>query len=475
MKLYGTMKKQSPIVEWHYLDSPSGEEAWAQYVSGEQSRAPTPAQVDAQVGWRYDRRLRTLLAPLSIVLCLFAAGTGLWLWRSAQSGLAKIRQEIQLTAMAELGECVDAAVAARQAPRLDPQATNEPRRSSPPLPDFCRPWRQALEDFLNHASLRPEQQLALQMTVEEVDLTAPFALVTVELSSPELPSVPEYRSALVFQQQERGWRYSSGGLNALWGTPRQLNTPLLRVEFHDRDAAEVTAVAERLALQYAAWRSSFGLVEAVAEPIVIRAAPAFAEPDEEFWSDPPNELVIPSPLLLVRRAEEPTAALFEERASRFLLLHVIDEAMRTPSFLEEQTLPEHWQIMVDGFYFSLERTRPAVEPHKQVQELDLPLSLITFGPGTTQTVFTNTSSPDSERGWIVFSRPSLNYPGKYWAAESVAEYILRTYPPEQIATMLRALPRHESWDTLAPAVFGVDAATFQAQWREYVTTHYPLQ
>ncbi|MCB0098028.1 MAG: hypothetical protein KDE46_19985, partial [Caldilineaceae bacterium] len=62
-----------------------------------------------------------------------------------------------------------------------------------------------------------------------------------------------------------------------------------------------------------------------------------------------------------------------------------------------------------------------------------------------------------------------------WVAESVAEYILQTYAPEQIAAMLRVLPEHESWDTLAPAVFSMDAQTFQAKWRNYVATHYPLQ
>lgn len=469
------MKKQSSSIEWHYLDSASGEEAWAQYMAGEQTLLTAVANQQADAGWMYNRRLRTILLPLALMLCLLAAAASYWLWQSAQSGLAKIRQEIQLAAMSELGNCVDAAIAASQTAGLDAQATNEPRRAAAPMSDFCLPWRQVIADYARQAAARTDQQLNLQMVVEAVDLDESFALAHVRLTAIDAETTAGYRTTLLFAQTQAGWRYANGAPNRLWGAPRSIGSPLLRVNFHERDAAELNAVVETLTQQYADWRAAFGLPETPSQPLVIDAATSFTELHEEFWSNPPNELAIPSPLLLVRQSDQATAAPFEQRASRFLRLHVIDEAMRTPAFLENQPLPDHWQIMLDGFFFALERTTPAIEPHRQVQEMDLPLALITFGPETTQTVFTNAGNRDSERGWIVFSRPSLNYPGKYWAAESVAEYILQTYPPPQIAAMLRELPRHESWETLAPAVFGMDAPTFQAQWYEYVANHYPLE
>ncbi|MEZ4663819.1 MAG: hypothetical protein R2911_40310 [Caldilineaceae bacterium] len=469
------MKKRSSTIEWHYLDSASGEEAWAQYMAGEPSAPAALSRNRAESGWIYDGQVRRILLPLALVLCVAAAGASYWLWQSAQSGLAKIRQEIQLAAMSELGDCVETVMAASQTPRLDVQATNEPRRAAAPLSAFCLPWRQAMADYVRQAAMRPDQRLNLQMVVEDVELDEPFALVNVRLTTMEVGATTGYRTSLLFEQTAAGWQYGNGAPTTLWGAPRGIGSALLRVDFHERDAAELTPIVERLTQQYAAWRAAFGLPEAPPQPIVLEAATAFQEPHEEFWANPPHALVIPSPLLLVRADDQPAGGEFEQRASRFLQLHVIAEAMRTPAFLENRSLPDHWQIMIDGFFFALERTSPAVEPHKQVQALDLPLALITFGPETTQTVFTNANNHDSERGWIVFSRPSLNYPGKYWAAESVAEYILQNYPPEQIAAMLRVLPRHESWETLAPDVFGMDAPTFQTRWREYVAARYPLE
>ena len=468
------MKKQSSTVEWHYLDTAGGEEAWAQYWADGQNAPAQFTSAQVETSWAYNARWRKILLPLAVALCLLATSAGYWLWQNAQRGLAKIRHEIELAAMTDLSECVDA-VAASPMTRLDAQATNEPRRTIPAPSEFCQLWRPALADYVNRVGQATAQQLSLRLTVENVELNESFALVNVWLNSPTLPASAGYRAALLFQQTDAGWRYSTSAPSLFWGADRTVESPLLRMHFHERDAVELTAIADALGQQYAAWRAAFGLPDEPPQPLIIESVTTYAEPTTEFWANPPRKLAIPSPLLFVHPADQPKSAEFEQRASRFLQLHVIDEAMRTPTFLHNQPLPDHWQSMLDGFYFALERAEPATQIHKQARELNLPLSLITFVPGTTQTVFTSVADQKSDRGWIVFSRPSLNLPGKYWVAESVAEYILQTYAPEQIAAMLRVLPEHESWDTLAPAVFSMDAQTFQAKWRNYVATHYPLQ
>lgn len=58
-------------------------------------------------------------------------------------------------------------------------------------------------------------------------------------------------------------------------------------------------------------------------------------------------------------------------------------------------------------------------------------------------------------------------------ADPLAEYIVVTYGNEIVPPLLDGFGRHNSWDTLAPAVFGVPASKFEEQWRSYLRKNYP--
>jgi hypothetical protein len=47
-----------------------------------------------------------------------------------------------------------------------------------------------------------------------------------------------------------------------------------------------------------------------------------------------------------------------------------------------------------------------------------------------------------------------------------------TYGYEQLPVLLDSLADHDDWETLIPAVFGVSAADFEANWLNYLAQHY---
>ncbi len=55
---------------------------------------------------------------------------------------------------------------------------------------------------------------------------------------------------------------------------------------------------------------------------------------------------------------------------------------------------------------------------------------------------------------------------------TLLEYIVAAYGYEQIPVLLDSLADHDDWETLIPAVFGVSAADFEANWLNYLAQHY---
>lgn len=57
------------------------------------------------------------------------------------------------------------------------------------------------------------------------------------------------------------------------------------------------------------------------------------------------------------------------------------------------------------------------------------------------------------------------------ALATVTEYVTTTYSAERLPLLLAAIPAHERWETLIPAVFGVSLAEFEEGWHTYLAEH----
>jgi hypothetical protein len=61
----------------------------------------------------------------------------------------------------------------------------------------------------------------------------------------------------------------------------------------------------------------------------------------------------------------------------------------------------------------------------------------------------------------------------YWdqsslVAQLLADYIVATYSCRQIAALIAGFQQHDSWETLTPAVFGIQASALEADWHTYL-------
>jgi hypothetical protein len=60
-------------------------------------------------------------------------------------------------------------------------------------------------------------------------------------------------------------------------------------------------------------------------------------------------------------------------------------------------------------------------------------------------------------------------------ADPLVEFILESYGYGQVPSLLDAFEEHESWETLAPAVFNLSADQFEDAWHTYLKAKYPIQ
>lgn len=69
-------------------------------------------------------------------------------------------------------------------------------------------------------------------------------------------------------------------------------------------------------------------------------------------------------------------------------------------------------------------------------------------------------------------RRLLNYRAQVVAMTTILDYAAAEYGDATLVDLVHALSLYEDWESLVPAVYGVDATTFEVGWQEYVKLHY---
>ncbi|MBI1298469.1 hypothetical protein GC175_26340 [bacterium] len=92
---------------------------------------------------------------------------------------------------------------------------------------------------------------------------------------------------------------------------------------------------------------------------------------------------------------------------------------------------------------------------------NIPTRLAEFTPPTSGTY--------SEAAEI---RRLLNYRAQVVAITTILDYATAEYGAATLVDLVHALGLYEDWESLIPAVYGVDTTTFEAGWQEYVKVHY---
>ncbi|MEZ4832648.1 MAG: hypothetical protein R2873_11735 [Caldilineaceae bacterium] len=66
----------------------------------------------------------------------------------------------------------------------------------------------------------------------------------------------------------------------------------------------------------------------------------------------------------------------------------------------------------------------------------------------------------------------LAYRAQVVAMTTILEYVTEAYGPSAPVSLIHALDSYEDWDSLLLWVYGVDTATFESGWQEYVARQY---
>ncbi|MEZ4711855.1 MAG: hypothetical protein R3A44_32015 [Caldilineaceae bacterium] len=237
-----------------------------------------------------------------------------------------------------------------------------------------------------------------------------------------------------------------------------LETDLLRFEFAEAEAQTVRTIAAQCNEKYGELRADFGLpLASVSQKLTI----AVVDPSVQYARHAENTLNIPIPESEVKRYNITETAALRNEIYMHLTRRVMAEA------LSARQIKPQWLSLVGamGYSYWVDHNHDSQWRQKefylarrydaQTRSLKLTYAPVAYDQ-QTQEQFIHTSFAES-------------------VSDPLIEYILATYGHAYIAPLLDAFEEHESWETLAPALFHLSEAELEAQWHDYLAQTYPIQ
>ncbi|MCB0061626.1 MAG: hypothetical protein KDE19_05910, partial [Caldilineaceae bacterium] len=260
-------------------------------------------------------------------------------------------------------------------------------------------------------------------------------------------------------QQEITHQPKTAAEPMLAGAHPQFETDYLRFETSVRAAAVVQSIVQRVDRTYQQFYRDFGVpLPTDNDKLRIIADPAgnlrYAIMDE-------NTLTVALPYYAAERNGLTLADALASTLRVQLAQYVLGKA------LQVRTIKPQWQAMtlalkahlqLDYGYNKDWRFHPTVLPSRydaQSRPLHFVLSAQTMAYDPTDPGSTTTATAVATAG-------------------SVIEFIVARYGYAKISTLLDAFETHESWETLAPAVFGISATELENHWHAYLRGMYPV-
>lgn len=464
--------KASNLLEWQVCDH-DGEWHSLPEVTSATNGSPL-----GFVSWlRWIRKQWRLGA---VLLVLLLAGGG-WAWVLALKGLEQIELELRDTVAAEQWMRAPSGQTGRQA-RSNAQA--------PALPPASR--------------------------VEVLTLQAETAVVRITWE--EGKGQPVKRQTQAYQHTQSGWERVAL-TPALMGASHRLETDYFVFDYRQLDAHAVTGVAATLDERYRTIARQVGIsLPEFAKKLKVEVSPSHAPGDLSIPASNDDPYIVASPALYVA----PVELSDEELLGQSLELVMLKEAHLGAA--NQYGIPAHWQPVLDGLLLW------------QLWQADVPLAawreetitwLFVIAPAATDRAVSALpehyeemcamyrlwlASPNriqvplrcnelDQREWRPVWQQVVNPPAhlvelagpmaqtghtysihRYYlrkmhpsiavALATVVEYAVASYGEERIPQLVASLRHHTSWETLAPAVFGVPFPEFEAGWHEFMADRY---
>lgn len=472
----GREASKAQRIEWHVCED---EREWqtAQVHSTEDRLSA------AQPRQRTFHRALRWGAPALIFLLVLASAGGLWLWSIAQAGLDQIETELQAVVAAEMWIGTDPA-----APGATPSMST---------------WQEQGERLAQ---------------VEIRDLGADWAVVEVHVQPAE--DERTYRQTRVYYQSQRGWVRGDVAVER-WGSLRTLQTKYFTVSYSMLDREAVTQSASRLDDLYEAIYASFFTDKPMGKTVLIMVDPEWTPGESPNTTMPPDALVVASPSATLAPAELAPGDQFLQSVMLALFDRLAQQARSQyglPSqwialrnglqlwIIWEQNLPlATWRTPLVRWYFGA--TKGGGQMGFNVPEfahnlcayhnlwmpspsvIGVPI-LCWQEPGGKEQIIAwrspvpfpqmslpaplNEQAPLQDVSSWRTQQPSRSVEAAV-ALATVIEYATTTFGTERLPLLLSALPEHESWETLAPTVFGLSQEEFEHGWCAFVEMRYDLK
>ncbi|MEZ4863689.1 MAG: hypothetical protein R3C14_20375 [Caldilineaceae bacterium] len=238
-------------------------------------------------------------------------------------------------------------------------------------------------------------------------------------------------------------------------------TDYLRFETSVRTAAVVQAIAQPIDATYQQFYRDFGVPLPAATDklnIVVDTAVNLTDP---IMDD--NILIVPLPYAAAEQFDLTLADALTNELMIRLSQRVLDKALQGRNIKPQwraMTLALKTYLQLNYGYNKAWQLEP-VFLHNRHQGQTRLLALVQSTPYIYMTYDPADSSP--------YIKPAV-----VATADPLIEYIVKRYGYTTVPNLLSAFEVYESWEPLAPAVFGISAAELEEQWHTYLRTTYPL-
>ncbi len=483
------MKKHKLELEWQILEE-----------SSKGCNAPPLAALTVEIPANSQRPYRLYSYVASVALPLLFLGT--WLWVQAQAGVDQVETELQHAAETELWAAAHHDVELAIDLAADPMT-----------PAWHRQFTRDDSTLSALQAIAPTSQLAVDLHV--IELENEWAKVQMRVVGAN-DSVM-YRQTRFYRQTAEGWLRTAPSVER-WGTLGSLQSDYFVLTFRQHDAEIVAEVAPQLDALYSKLRHTLGLTMSTGDAkMVIEISPTELPGEALLRSAPVDRFVVPSPSHYLAPVDVTDAELLLQSLALLFITKLVDEAIMTNNIywvrdqvpntlrlwlLWDLNLPlaswheEIVQWRLTGVQAaSQQKTAPM--PHHYAELCALPsvwlpspvvlsipltcdegdhIPMYAPPPDTLSAaqleqlatnIFVQVLSP-------VDNMQMTAQPGDTVILTTLVEYMVIRYGREQLPALLAALGQHKSWTTLSPAVFGVSAAEFAADWHAYLAAHYGL-
>lgn len=255
---------------------------------------------------------------------------------------------------------------------------------------------------------------------------------------------------------ERGSRNRTTATAAITILPQQLETNYLHFEVGAQMVPLVQSIATVSDAKYAQLHREFGL------PVTVPVGKVkiVVDPAITYYKIKENVLILPPPAIAAAQYGIPEVDALVNAVFVGLTDHLLAKA------LAARSIQPQWLAMTTALKFYLQREYLYNQTWR-LHEVFLPRRQL----GQTRsinTVLQRISQPSSEReAWLQHS------PLAYEVADPLIEYLLYTYGNSHLPTLLDAFEEHETWEALAPAVYGIEATALEDAWHIYLRQQYP--